>query len=423
MPKDVEYIISTLEEHGFEAYAVGGCIRDSILGYEPSDWDITTNALPENIKECFKKTFDTGIKHGTISVLLNNKIYEVTTYRIDGSYSDNRHPDSVTFSRHLKEDLLRRDFTINAMAYNNKDGLIDMYGGLDDLDNKKIRCVGEPLMRFDEDALRMLRAIRFAAVLNFDIEDNTFDAISQLNSQITKISVERIYVELIKLLNSDNPGMLEYLVTSGLSRYIFDDKYDLSKFQFKSRRILYKILADSKNETLSRLSIFCAFPFVKNKNDKLSLDKKKNVDSYNILHKLKSDNKTIRDVSTLSFYYNSNIVDRDEDIRLEINNIGRDNYLIYVENKCLIKKYNKSLFDFFAYKRISEYSKKAKNIYKKNDPVEIKDLDIRGEELISIGYNKGPEIGVILEKLLLEVIKNPLLNKKEKLLDIAKSNL
>ena len=173
LPATVKGIIDTLQARGFEAYAVGGCVRDSILGRVPDDWDITTSARPEQIKEIFRKTVDTGIAHGTVTVLLGSGAHEVTTYRIDGEYEDSRHPKNVTFTGNLREDLRRRDFTINAMAYNEQEGLVDLYGGMEDLQKKKIRCVGDSRERFGEDALRILRAVRFSAQLNFGIEEKT----------------------------------------------------------------------------------------------------------------------------------------------------------------------------------------------------------------------------------------------------------
>ena len=165
LPDKVKKIIDTLQTNGYEAYAVGGCVRDSILGRIPDDWDITTSATPFETKELFSRTFDTGIEHGTITVLIDKDAFEVTTYRVDGKYEDSRHPSEVTFTRSLREDLLRRDFTINAMAYNDKEGLVDIFGGIDDLNRKMIRCVGTAKERFGEDALRILRAVRFAAQL------------------------------------------------------------------------------------------------------------------------------------------------------------------------------------------------------------------------------------------------------------------
>ena len=173
IPEKVEIIIRELMAQGFEAYAVGGCVRDSILGRVPGDWDITTSARPEQVKRIFSRTVDTGIEHGTVTVLMDKDAFEVTTYRVDGEYEDHRHPKEVTFTASLEEDLKRRDFTINAMAYNPETGIVDIFEGIEDLKRKKIRCVGNPRERFDEDALRILRAIRFSAQLGFEIDEAT----------------------------------------------------------------------------------------------------------------------------------------------------------------------------------------------------------------------------------------------------------
>lgn len=195
LPEDVKYIINVLNKNNFEAYVVGGCVRDSILKRSINDWDITTNAKPDEVVKLFDKTIKTGIQHGTVTVVLNNENYEVTTYRLDGNYVDGRHPEEIHFVSSLKEDLARRDFTINALAYNEESGLQDYYRGVEDLQNKIIRAVGDPLKRFDEDALRMLRAIRFSAQLDFEIEENTFNAIKELSYSINRISIERIREE------------------------------------------------------------------------------------------------------------------------------------------------------------------------------------------------------------------------------------
>ena len=180
IPEKAKYIIETIQNAGFEAYVVGGCVRDSILGRCPEDWDITTSARPEQVKQLFRRTIDTGIQHGTVTVMLDKEGFEVTTYRVDGKYEDSRHPKEVTFTPNLEEDLKRRDFTINAMAYNPSSGLVDLFGGLEDIERKIIRCVGDPLERFTEDALRIMRAVRFSAQLGFTIEEETRKALKVL---------------------------------------------------------------------------------------------------------------------------------------------------------------------------------------------------------------------------------------------------
>ena len=200
IPEKAKYIIETIQNAGFEAYVVGGCVRDSILGRCPEDWDITTSARPEQVKTLFRRTIDTGIQHGTVTVMLDKEGFEVTTYRVDGKYEDSRHPKEVTFTPNLEEDLKRRDFTINAMAYNETEGLIDIFGGLQDIEAKMIRCVGDPERQFSEDALRILRCLRFAAVLGFSIEPETGKALMTCRDLLREMAPERVHEELTKLL-------------------------------------------------------------------------------------------------------------------------------------------------------------------------------------------------------------------------------
>ena len=226
LPEKVELIINTLGNAGFEAYAVGGCVRDLLLGRCPNDWDITTSAKPCDVKKLFRRTVDTGIKHGTVTVMYGNTGYEVTTYRVDGEYEDSRHPREVTFTSDLTEDLQRRDFTINAMAYNDRRGLVDEFGGVADLERKIIRAVGDAHERFEEDALRVLRAFRFAAQLGFSIDGDTREAAGALADNLSKISAERIQAELTKLVVSDHPEEIRELYQAGISRVIMPE-FDL----------------------------------------------------------------------------------------------------------------------------------------------------------------------------------------------------
>lgn len=218
------FIIERLEENGFEAFVVGGCVRDTIMKRKANDWDITSNATPKEIISIFDRTIPTGIEHGTVTVMKNNIAYEVTTYRIDGKYLDMRHPADVKFSKDILDDLSRRDFTINAMAYNSKIGLVDSFGGIEDIKKKLIRCVGEPDQRFNEDALRMIRAIRFSAKLGFEIEEKTFDSIVKNSKNIENISIERINKELEEIITY-NPIKLELLNSIDISKWIFGGDY------------------------------------------------------------------------------------------------------------------------------------------------------------------------------------------------------
>ena len=217
MPYEAEWIIDNIRSHGYEAFIVGGCVRDAVLGRIPGDWDITTSAKPEQVKEIFGKTVDTGLKHGTVTIIKHGSGYEVTTYRIDGEYLDGRHPETVEFTPDLREDLKRRDFTINAMAYSHETGIVDAFEGMEDLNRRVIRCVGCAKDRFTEDALRILRAVRFAAQLDFVIENETYKAIAEIAPNLVHVSKERIQVELTKLLLSDHPekiGNVKNMITA-----------------------------------------------------------------------------------------------------------------------------------------------------------------------------------------------------------------
>ena len=220
IPRQVEQIIEKLNENGYEAYAVGGCVRDTLLGRVPEDWDITTSARPDQVKKLFRRTIDTGIQHGTVTIMMDRNGYEVTTYRIDGEYEDGRHPKQVEFTKNLLEDLRRRDFTINAMAYSHETGIVDAFGGMEDLELGVIRCVGEAMERFTEDALRILRAIRFSAQLGFAIEEQTWDAISVIAPNLAKVSRERVQMELTKLLCSKHPERIREVYETGISQYV-----------------------------------------------------------------------------------------------------------------------------------------------------------------------------------------------------------
>ena len=257
IPKDVDFIIKKLEENGYEAFAVGGCVRDTILGREPKDWDITTSALPQKVKEIFRRTLDTGLQHGTVTVMLKHIGYEVTTYRIDGEYKDSRHPESVEFTTNLIEDLKRRDFTINAMAYNSKYGVVDAFDGIGDLQRKVIKCVNDPEERFTEDALRMLRAVRFSAQLGFEIEEKTEKAIKKLAPTLEKISAERICAELEKLILSDNPDKLIEAYNLGITKVVLPEfdammecKQDTPYHMYNVGEHTIKVMENVENDLL-----------------------------------------------------------------------------------------------------------------------------------------------------------------------------
>lgn len=395
LPKNVENIIGSLEEHGFEGFAVGGCVRDSLLKKTPKDWDITTDALPVDMKKIFKKTFDTGIAHGTVTVLMDGVGYELTTYRIDGNYSDGRHPDSVSFSKSLSEDLCRRDFTINAMAYSHNKGIVDLFGGRKDLQNGIIRAVGDAKKRFDEDALRMLRAVRFASQLGFKIDDDTFAAIKEKAKLLSNVSKERIFVELNKSLCGDFAQNIKMVYTSGLYKYIGKEfaKLDKSIYDFYPRKF--------HNKKHMYWAVF--------------LENIENVEAVKkILFELKSDNATRNNTYLLVKELKNPLPSSDEDIRWSLHRIGADLFCDYIE----ILKSDKKNVDILD--KIDTIENRYSLILKENHAYEISMLDITGKDLMDIGISKGPKIGEVLEFLLKKVIENPLNNEKSSLLRLAK---
>ena len=395
LPKNVENIIGSLEEHGFEGFAVGGCVRDSLLKKTPKDWDITTDALPVDMKKIFKKTFDTGIAHGTVTVLMDGVGYELTTYRIDGNYSDGRHPDSVSFSKNLSEDLCRRDFTINAMAYSHNKGIVDLFGGRKDLQNGIIRAVGDAKKRFDEDALRMLRAVRFAAQLGFKIDDDTFEAIKEKAKLLSNVSKERIFVELNKSLCGEFAQNIKMVYTSGLYRYIGKEFAKLNKniYNFYPRK----------------------FPNKKHMYWAAFLENIENAEAVKkILFELKSDNATRNNTYLLVKELKNPLPSSDEDIRWSLHRIGADLFCDYIE----ILKSDKKNVDILD--KIDTIENRYSLILKENHAYEISMLDITGKDLMDIGISKGPKIGEVLEFLLKKVIENPLNNEKSSLLRLAK---
>ena len=382
LPKNVDFILKELNKNGYEGYIVGGCVRDYLMGTEPHDYDITTSALPEEVKSIFSHTVDTGIQHGTVTVVIDKIGYEITTYRIDGEYKDNRHPEEVIFTDKLSGDLSRRDFTVNAIAYNPLNGYVDLFNGRDDINKKIIRGVGVPAKRFQEDALRMMRAVRFSAQLDFSIEENTLKALKDNADLIENISIERIREEFFKLLLSNHTERLDILLNSGMTEYflpeILNRKYDYSKINGLSKDIVVRL-----SYVLSHID-------------------SKNVNK--IMKRLKTDNKTGADVTNIVRYVNYEITD-DYSMRKLINLTG-ENTLNLIEvmgalnNSDMINEVN-------IYNRV------------KNDCCTLKSLDLTGNDLMSIGI-KGKEIGEVLSKALDLVMKEPNKNNRGVLLNIIK---
>lgn len=431
LPQNVDKIITTLQDNGFEAYAVGGCVRDSILGRVPGDWDITTSAMPEETKALFQKTFDTGIEHGTVTVLLDGEGYEVTTYRIDGEYEDSRHPKEVTFTRCLAEDLLRRDFTINAMAYNHKDGLVDLFEGIEDIHRKVIRCVGDAHARFSEDALRILRGIRFAAQLGFDIEEETRKGMQELAVTLKNISAERIQVELIKTVVSPNPSLLRTAYELGITRQFLPEFDLMMETKQENPHHKYTVgehtlctLDNVRNDKVLRLTMLLhdvGKPVTKTMDeDGVAHFYMHSVEGENItkriLRRLKFDNDTLGKVSKLVFYHDYRMPATDKNVRRAMNKIGEDLFPYYLE-VCYADMMAQS-----DYKREEKMSNlcNIKEIYQeiiaKNQCVSLKTLAVSGKDLIQAGMKPGKELGEKLAEFLELVLDNPELNTKEQLL-------
>lgn len=431
LPEKVKFIIDTIQAAGFEAYAVGGCVRDSLLGRTPSDWDITTSAKPEQVKTLFSRTIDTGIQHGTVTVMLQKEGFEVTTYRIDGKYEDSRHPKEVTFTANLTEDLKRRDFTINAMAYNETEGLIDVFDGRGDMERKQIRCVGEARERFKEDALRMMRAVRFSAQLGYEIEEQTKEAIHELAPDLKKISAERVQVELIKLVVSPHPDYLKTAYETGITSVILPEFDKMMQTEQNNPHHCYTVgehtlhaMQNIEADKVLRLAML--FHDV-GKPDSLTTDER-GIDHFyghpelgmemtrDILRRLKFDNDTIDKVTKLVRFHDYSIQPTPKGMRRAIYKIGEDimPYLFFVKQADMLAQSN------FQREEKKEYLCTLKKLYEEvlqeGACVSLKTLAVTGKDLTEKGMKPGKEMGELLHLLLQLVIDEPEKNTKEFLL-------
>lgn len=389
IPAPAEEILTKLNENGYEAYVVGGCVRDMILGREPGDWDITTSALPEQVKQVFRRTVDTGIQHGTVTVMMGDEGYEVTTYRIDGEYADGRHPDSVTFTPSLTEDLKRRDFTVNAMAYNGNTGLVDEFGGMEDLDRGIIRCVGEPMDRFSEDALRILRAIRFSAQLGFAIEGRTYEAIRAIAPNMVHVSKERIQAELTKLLLSPHPGHISMVYETGISPYVSETFH--------------------KVPLLGMPSVPAQVPPVRHMRWAAFLRKCMPDEAVKILKDLKLDNDTINRVRTLISWQDYGLGPDKYSIRIAMSRMEPDLFDDLLE-------FRMCLSEAGARQDLAHTALLVDEIRRAGDCISLKTLAVGGNDIIKAGIRPGREVGLTLARLLEMVLEDPARNTKEYLL-------
>ena len=435
LPDSVTEILSRLNENGFSAYAAGGAVRDCVMGKSPSDYDIATSAKPQEVKALFKHTIDTGIKHGTVTVVENKTGYEVTTFRRDGEYTDGRHPNQVQFVNGAREDAARRDFTINAMMYSPRDGLLDYFGGQEDINRKLIRCVGDPETRFKEDALRMLRAVRFSAVLSFKIEEKTWRAIKKCAMLIKKVSAERVREEINKILLSDNPDYMRKLRECGLLAYIMPElercfgEPQRNKYHIYDvgEHILHAVKYTPPDLVLRWAALMhdigkplCSstdqngvihFYGHHRESDRIAVD---------LMHRLRMDNDTIHDVSVLVENHDVRV----EPVRPAVKRMmARTGEVLFEKLMLLQTADNRAKSpDYFPEKkrRIDDAYSLYKEILAERQPYLVSHLAVNGKDLIKLGYRPGREIGDALKKLIDAVIIDPKLNNREFLLREAK---
>lgn len=394
LPNEVNSIIRTLDEAGYEAYAVGGCVRDSLLKVTPKDWDVTTSATPGQVKELFPRTVDTGIQHGTVTVLMGKEGFEVTTYRVDGEYEDGRHPKQVQFTASLTEDLKRRDFTINAMAYHPEEGLVDIFEGQQDLTAGRIRCVGIATERFSEDALRMLRAVRFSAQLGFAIEEDTRKAMKLLAANLKKVSVERIYAELSKLLCSPHPENIRFAYETGLLEQCLPEL--CGNFAKEALR----------EQTMERLKISPADLWIRLAilfEDLLEEPEEARV--VRILRRLKTDLYTIKLTSHLVATAKEPLPKDEVQTRILLSAWGEERF-----DKWLTIKEIREEVD------VSQIRQRKEMILSRGDCLSIRQLAVNGADLIALGVKQGKGVGQILDRLLNLCLMNPEENERERLI-------
>lgn len=404
LPDGVQRIIGRLESAGFEAYAVGGCVRDSLLGRTPEDWDITSSARPEELKRLFKRTVDTGIQHGTVTVLIGGgeggkraQAFEVTSYRVDGEYKDGRHPESVRFTPSLSEDLSRRDFTINAMAYNEKSGIVDLFQGMEDLERGEIRAVGEAELRFREDALRMLRALRFSAQLRFRIAPGTLEAVRSLARGLSRVSKERIREELTKLLLSNSPEQLELVFQTGLAPYVSEHFPEIASPS------LPELSGDMEREAFLRWGMLLR--------GREQLAKR-------ILRELKMDRATIDRAGAIAALHGERIPEDAPEARRLLSRYGRELFFSWLSmEEALALHFPRESAAPLPGERRQGKIRRARalgeEILKNGDCLSLSALMINGEDLAELGIPRGPEYSAVLRALLSEVLEDPKRNRRE----------
>ena len=428
IPDEVKYIIETLQADGYAAYIVGGCVRDNILGKEPKDWDICTSALPEQISKSFKShhIIETGLRHGTVTLMLEHKPFEITTFRIDGRYSDNRRPDGVKFVRDLKTDLSRRDFTVNAIAYSPNGGIVDFFGGINDLKKGVIRCVGDPAQRFREDALRILRAFRFASVLSFSIDGDTAKAMLENRVRIKNIAAERVANEINKMITGGKAGILMSEFFPIIAEIIPELIPTVGFGQERDYDLLSHILTGVDNapkEVVIRLAVLfhdIAKPVCRAesnsaehfcKHSQLSADIAKN-----ILLRLKYDTAAIKQITELILYHDTNIPSDKKTVKRWLNKIGECGFRQLIQVKIAVAITESGSRQPEALDSLKKISALTDEIIEQQECFSLKDLAVSGEDFLAAGVKEGAEIGKLLNRLVDMVINEELENDKNELL-------
>ncbi len=435
LPSYVAHALEKLNNHGFEAYVVGGCVRDTLMGREPNDWDITTDALPEQMMSVFAeyRVIPTGLQHGTVTVLIDDHPLEITTYRIDGAYSDNRHPDSVMFTRNLREDLARRDFTVNALAYHPQAGIVDHFSGLADLDNRQIVCVGDPEKRFTEDALRILRALRFSAQFGFPIEKMTAKAIHRLAPLLRRIAAERVQSELVKLLCGkyvrdvmlafpDVIGIIlpEIAPTIGLEQ--------VNPYHFLS---VYEHTVETIAAIAPKPMLRLAMLFHDSGKPACYTRDENGIDHFRghalvsaaiaeqAMSRLRFDRLTIDTVKKLVLHHDDDLTPADYPLKRLLNRMGAELAPNLIEiQKADVYGQHPDKLDRIAV--LDGIAKRLQELIDENACFSLKDLAINGEDLIAIGYIADKHLGDMLEELLDLVMCGKLPNERTTLLRYAK---
>lgn len=436
IPAQVLFILQELNRNGYEAYIVGGCVRDTLLGRTPHDYDICTSATPDEIIKSFpyEKIIPTGLKHGTVTIVINGEPFEVTTYRIDGKYSDNRRPDKVEFTINLIEDLRRRDFTINAMAYNPFVGLVDPFNGQTDLKDKKIRCVGNPYERFNEDGLRIMRAVRFSAQLRFEIESCTRQAMEELVDNLDNISYERINSELCKIMNSDCAYLMfvhKYILCKIIPE--FEKCIDYNQNNPYHIYTLHKHIGVALIEAISPdLIINLSILFHDIGKPHCCTTGKDGYSHFKghgsisadmteiIMKRLKFDNDTIKKVKELVFYHDVVFTVEKKCVKRWLNKLGEEQLRRLLKIRVADIKAQNLKYEHERIQKVSNIQMILDEVLQEKECFTLKDLSINGRDLIQYGIPEGKQIGIILNTLLTMVIDGEIKNEKENLLQIVK---